>query len=61
MSGEDRPDVTAGVDGYNFCPECKRDERDTLTPLPICERCYNMYSPHKETLPHWSAKGDPVN
>ena len=43
------------------CPECKGAGRDTLTTFPVCERCYNMYSPHKAELPHWDDEGNPVN
>ena len=56
----ERPDVTEGVDGYARCPECEHDGRMTLTTLPICQRCYNMHSPHKEQLPCWSKSGEAV-
>ena len=58
--------LDGGGDGDNLthghpCPECKRAGRVTLTTFPVCERCYNMYSPHKAALPHWDDEGNPVN
>ena len=57
----DQADVTAGVDGYQVCRECKFDGRVTLTKFPICQRCYNETSADKLTLPHWSDSGEAVN
>lgn len=58
---DERPDVTEGVEGYHYCPRCKGDGRLTLTIFPQCERCQNMHSPHKLTMPHWSDDGEAVN
>ena len=57
----DPVDVTDGMDGWAACYLCKEDNRTTLTHLPVCERCYNMQSPHKATMPHWSDDGKKVN
>ena len=50
-----------GAEDYKDCPECRIDGRRTLTLYPVCQRCQNEHSPHRDKLPHWDANGNPVN